>query len=272
MECNEDSVSIKKSSTKSDTYKKTNTNKTRNWDTKNILRCNIISEKAAAYIYMIGMTIKYYETNQSRWEIIIIICTFILGAGGIPSLVIADDIETVRIVNGIIQGLLLTLGLLKTIYQWKNYKDTIKEFSWSYHKYADLYVKIETTLNTDYKKRTHFKKFYEEIQKKDFALQRKTPKIPDHIIKKYYKKMGDTALTQPVLFGTVNMIETYINNIDKIYDNKNQPIQTFRETEDIVKITYTTSMDLGTDKNNFKFNEDIILKKNYELDRFLNKG
>ena len=145
---NYDNVNRKHISKDKTMYKKIS----KGWNEENTKRCEIISEKSAAYIFMLGMTIKYYEKHQSRWEIIIIICTYILGAGGIPSLVITDNIETVRVVNGIVQGFIIILGLAKTIYQWINYKEKIKEFSWSYHKYTDLYVKIETIINSDVNK------------------------------------------------------------------------------------------------------------------------
>lgn len=237
------------------------------WNEKNELRCEIILKKSSAYIYLIGKTMKYYDNLKSRWEVCIIILTYILGAGGIPSLIATDNVDTIRVINLIIQGLIIALGVAKTIYQWIDYDRKIKDFAWSYHKYTDLYVKIEKQLNLVPKNRKRFNDFYEKIQKIDFEIQRKTPEIPKNIINNYYKKMGTLAVKKPILFGTVNMVEMYLRDPNDYCISPNDSNQNlFEETEEFVERVRKSSID--TRNNEFHFNNEIAMKKNYELDRF----
>lgn len=252
------------------------------WNEKNLLRTKYILEKISAKIYLIGKTKKYYKKKESQWDIFILITTYLLGAGGIPSLIITDDINIIQIVNGIIQGLIIVLGLFKTIYRWLNYKGKIKEYDWAHHKYSDLYIKINSTLNKNIEKRCSFRKFYKEIQQEDFALQLKSPELPKHILKNYYDKMKNNAIKEEILNGDVNIIESYINNNISIYITDLYK-QNKKNSENVVNKTYNyqkkedninsinSNIHYNDNSKNKKgtFSEDIIVKKNYELNRFL---
>ena len=160
--------------------------------------------------------------------------------------------------------MIVLLGIITTIYQWRNYKKNIKDFNWSYYKYTELYIKIEKVLSIKIPKRKKFKNFYEKIQKKDFEIQRITPKIPDSILKSYYKKMGNLAPNKNILLGTVNMVEMYLNNPDD-YKHIPKASKMFEETEKYVENVRKSSIG---NYNTFKFNESTNMKKNYELDRY----
>ena len=171
------------------------------WTKGNTLKCKTIGDRAGAYVWLSNKTARRYEKTASIFEITIIVIMFILGGGGIPSLVATDNLTVIMAVNLTIQGLLMLLGTVKAVYEYLDYQKKIKKHNWASTQYSNLFIDIQKMLQTPESDRPKFSEFYAQIEKKEFSLQRKTPYIPENIIKEYYAKLKSRALKRDILFG-----------------------------------------------------------------------
>jgi len=242
-----------------------------NWD-----KCKIIGDRAGAFVWLTNHTSEYYEKNEKYFEPFIIISAYLLGGGGIPSLVATDNLDLIRIVNGIIQGMVILLGIVKHLYQWMEYRKKIKKYGWASASYTTLFLEIEKTLNEPIEHRPKFNKFHTNIQKKEFSLQRKTPYIPESIIKDYYKTMGAHALKREVIFGANHNIDNALDPAET--DSAERRRQLYNQTYYVGSPGQNIELNKNIRKTNFSTNADnknyvpkpqkISEKRRYDLERY----
>ncbi len=235
------------------------------WTDDNILKCKMIGDRAAAYVWLTNRASDYYDFYRNIAEIILIIFTYIFGAGGIPSLAISNDIHIIRIVNGIIQGGMILLGLCKTIFEWFNVTEKIKEYGWASAAHASLFVDIQRMLDQSPADRREFSQFHTQIIEKELGNMAKTPHIPSRIIRDYYECMGTKAIPKNVLFnegaGEIEVI------VDTDFNYKSDS-PTHKQIDEYVKKTHRKKDELTDSEITPAVKHTLSSKKLYELDRY----
>lgn len=178
------------------------------WSDENIARCKVIGDRAGAHVWLANQTIEYYEHIDNVLELVITLFLFIFGSSGISTLLAIQE-DYSKIINLILQSMIILSGVLSGIKKWLDYKKRIRRLNWYSTKCSDLFLDIEKNLNIK-KSSRKFPKYYKEIQKKEFILQREMPYIPKNIIKKYYKMFQNHALSHDILFDSSSTtIEIY---------------------------------------------------------------
>lgn len=249
-------MSSKKQKLKLDTQK--------NWTNENILKCKMIGDRAAAYVWLTNRAADHYDFYRNVAEVLLIIFTYLFGAGGIPSLAITNDVTIIRIVNGIIQGAIILLGLCKSIFEWMNLTEKIKEYGWASAAHASLFIDIQRMLDQQPGDRRDFSQFHTQIMEKELGNMAKTPHIPSKIIRDYYACMGVKAIPKNVLFnegaGEIELIDADFNYKSDSPTNK--------QIDDYVKKTNRVRDELTESEVKPKIKKTLSSKKLYELDRY----
>lgn len=186
------------------------------WSEKSTLKCKTIGDRAGAYVWLLNKTAEYYESIDFRVGVGLIVTAYLLGTGGMPTLIANADPLTIKIVNGIIQGLMVILGTAKVAILAFGFNKRISKHRWASAAFSGLFIDIQKTLGQPVDKRESFHTFYERIQEKEFSLKRKTPYIPPHIINQYYYTLGPKALSTEILLGDVQEIDVYIGKPTKL--------------------------------------------------------
>ena len=250
------------------------------WNTSRILKCKIVGDRAGAMVWILNHTAAYYDNLDQLTEIVLIVLTFLLGIGGIPSLVLTSDLTIVRIVNGIIQGIMLCIGLCKTIKTWYGFNTRISKHRWASSAYNSLFRDIDATLQKPANKREVYHTYYKKIQEKTFELLQKTPYVPPKIVKLYYATLGDTALSAKILFGGVQQIDIESGIVDSHIPSTRDIFAALKHSESIRHKCYKDELNrskviLTRPKNSPKgdFNDLAKAKRvsetrRYELERY----
>lgn len=181
------------------------------WNDKNVLKCKTVGDRAGAMVWLTNHTAEYYGMIDQYSEIGLNILTYILSVGGAPSLIVSNNLDVIRIVNGIVQAMLLFIGLCVSIKTWYGFNKRISKHRWVSSAYQALFLDIEKMLQLPEHKREAFHSYYKKIQEKTFKLQQKMPYISPRVVKLYYKTLGTRALSSEILFGDVQQIEINID-------------------------------------------------------------
>jgi hypothetical protein len=180
------------------------------WSEKTTLKCKMIGDRCGAFVWLLNRTAEYYENLDFHIGIGLIVSAYLLGAGGMPTLIVDIDAEIIKIFNGIIQGLMILLGTTKVIVLSLGFNKRVSKYRWASSAFSALFIDIQKTLGQTPDKREGFHTFYQRIQEKEFSLKRKTPYIPATVITSYYNILGPKALAMDILFGDVQEIEILV--------------------------------------------------------------
>ncbi len=180
------------------------------WSEKTTLKCKMIGDRCGAFVWLLNRTAEYYENIDFNIGIGLIVAAYLLGTGGMPTLIANADAEIIKIFNGIIQGLMVLLGTAKVIVLAMGFNKRVSKHRWASSAFSALFIDIQKTLAQPLDKREGFNTFYQRIQEKEFSLKRKTPYIPAKVITSYYNTLGAKALAMDILFGDVQEIEIFV--------------------------------------------------------------
>lgn len=183
-----------------------------NWTEKSELRCKAIGDKAGAYVWMSNAAAEKYMFYEDVIGIATVVFTFLLGGSGIPALAATADVHTIQIVNGVVQGLVFLSGFFMAIIQYYNIPGTREQYRWCAASYSALFIDIQKTLQHTPDKRAEFSFYYAHIQEKHFELIGKTPEMPPDIVQKYYRKLGNAAICEDILFNDIDTIDVYVDS------------------------------------------------------------
>jgi hypothetical protein len=230
------------------------------WSEKSVLKCKTIGDRAGAFVWLLNKTAEYYESIDFNIGIGLIVAAYLLGAGGMPTLIANVEPSIVRIINGIIQGLMVVLGTAKVAIIAFGFNKRISKHRWASAAFSGLFVDIQKTLGQPVEKRESFHTFYQRIQEKEFSLKRKTPYIPPRVIKQYYITLKAKALATEILFGDVQEIDVYIESGKEFLANKpltNADITNMMTRSKSLRHK-TYEEDFAISKRNLKLDEVVI--------------
>jgi hypothetical protein len=171
------------------------------WNTERENRIKRIGDKAAAFVWLYNSTADFYQFWSKFINIFIASCTYILGPGGIITILVVpqDDIVLKWIIFSI--GVLTILvGVVATILTILKLDKKIGRSRHSSAKNANIFKEIKAELALARDDRQSYDKFYKKILDQEIKLQTEAPDIPSYIFNKYQSTFYTRAFTKGELY------------------------------------------------------------------------
>lgn len=169
----------------------------RGYTPKRVKAIQLIGNRAGALVWMFNKSSKYYKNVNRVLTIIGAILSYLLGAGGIPTLAVVADYKNVNL--GIQCGM-IAVGVFMTIHAWLRLDDHSEKHKWASDKNTSLFLDCRREIDKPIEERTKADKFIHKKLKEEFEIFSDAPHVPNWVIKKYYKLRGANALPYEVIF------------------------------------------------------------------------
>jgi len=189
------------------------------WNKEKITEFNKTAERCEAFVLLYNETAKIYKRLNLTLSFVTIVGSYLLGSAGIPINLFDPDVA--RVVNIVIQILVVVLGVIGTIHKVVDLTEKVSKYELLAFRYAKLSVVIRKELSKDNATKLDFNEFYEIVVDTETELKKDQMSIPDFIYNRYNRKMNTKALPYADLFLTeikivdVSVSADKMKNLDK---------------------------------------------------------
>jgi hypothetical protein len=189
------------------------------WNKERIHDFVKLAERSEALVVLYRESALFYKKLNTLFSMITIVGSYLLGSTGIPFNLL--DPEIAKVINIVIQILIIFLGIFGTIHKTLALNEKTAAYEALSMNYAKFSVLIKKELSKDTAEKTDYNVFYEIIVDNELALKKEQLNIPEFIFQRYTKKMGDQALSYADLFLTdvkiadVSVSADKMKNLDK---------------------------------------------------------
>lgn len=188
---------------------------THTWNKENENECIYIANRAEAFIWLHNEASLWYTKLSTALTITIVIGNFLFGSTGITTL-FTNNWSATRYINLVLQVFVIIIGIIGVVHKALSFNEKILKCNLASFHYSSLFITIKRELNKDIKDRTNFTVFYDKISSEEIDLKNNVINIPDHIFKKYYLKLGISALKyEDLLVEHVSNKDITIFELDK---------------------------------------------------------
>jgi len=188
------------------------------WSSTQIRSCQIIANRAGAFVWLYEETTEYYQKQSMFFTILIAIGNYVFGSTGIPTL-FATGWEGIKYITLGIQICVIIMGIIGTIFSVLDYNKKITRTSWALTKYNSIFLEINKELRKDIDSIADYTTFYTKIIDDENEVKSSAVPVPDKIFTRYYSLMSSKALTYNELFlNHMNLTEgSAIKKVDTIH-------------------------------------------------------
>lgn len=213
-----------------------------------------IADKHGALVWMNGQTENSYLWINKIWSIIIAVFIIICGGGGLPS-VIGDTIPSLSITMDCLTMFAGGVSIVQSIIGL----DTLaKDHGDAATRNSELYLFILKELGEkNFKLRIRGDRFLHMVIEKDTLVKNRALPIPARIVRKYYRKFGETAIPYKELFQEDELLKI---DDDLLMERKHEKSVT-RLIEHSLKIPKEPPSQMGDESLNNMLKDHNVREK-----------